>query len=143
MISVLLIDDNGPFRKSLRAILERADDIQIVATASNGVDGVEKTISYHPELAVMDISMPLRDGLEATEDIRECCRLTSVIILSGFDNPEYIRRALDVGAKGYVLKDTAGEDILDAIHAVQGGNHYFSKQIAEIAENYLAQRGKA
>src|SRR6185369_37262 len=86
MITVLLVDDNGPIRKSLRGLLETADDIQIVATASNGVKAVEKALSYRPDVAVMDISMPFMDGLEATEHIRECCRLTRVIILSTFDN---------------------------------------------------------
>src|ERR1044072_7289052 len=99
MITVLLVDDNGPLRKSLRSLLEKADDMQVVATASNGVAAVEKARSHHPDIAVMDLSMPLRDGIEATEDIRECCRLTRVIILSGFDLPEYVWRALDVGAK--------------------------------------------
>jgi DNA-binding NarL/FixJ family response regulator len=143
MIHILLVDDNGAIRKSLRTLLKKADDIQIVVTAANGVDAVEKAISYHPEVISMDISMPIKDGLEATEDIRECCRLTRVIILSGFANPAYVRRALEAGAKGYVLKDTAGEDLLEAIHAVWSGNHYFSRQIAGTAEDYLAQRGKA
>ena len=81
--------------------------------------------------------MPLMDGIEATEHIRECCGLTRVIILSGFDEEQYIKRALEVGAKGYVLKDIAGEELLEVIHTVSTGKHYFSHQIAEIAEKYL------
>ncbi len=77
MISVLVVDDNGPVRKSLRDLLEMADDINLVATARNGLEAVEKARSYRPDVAVMDISMPLMDGLEATEHIRECCRLDS------------------------------------------------------------------
>jgi DNA-binding NarL/FixJ family response regulator len=141
MITVLLVDDNGPIRKSLRALLKKADDMQVVATAANGVDAVEKARSYRPDVAVVDISMPLMDGLEATEHIRECCKVTRVIILSTFDDAEYIRQALDAGAKGYVLKDTAGEELLEAIHAIQRGSRYFSKKIAEIAVNYLAHAG--
>jgi DNA-binding NarL/FixJ family response regulator len=140
MITVLLVDDNGPIRKSVRSLLEKADDIQVVATASNGVDAVDKARSYHPDVAVMDISMPIMDGLEATEHIRECCRLTRVILLSGFDAPEYIQRAVEVGAKGYVLKDAAGKDLLEAIHAIQQGSHYFSEKIASTAEKYLARK---
>src|SRR5690349_5840712 len=131
MITVLLVDDNGPIRKSLRGLLETAGDIQIVATASNGVKAVEKALSHHPDVAVMDISMPLMDGLEATEHIRECCRLTRVIILSTFDSEEYVERALQVGAKGYVIKDRAGEELLQAIYVIQQGGHYFSEKIAE------------
>ena len=140
MITVLLVDDNGPIRKSLRGLLETAGDIQIVATASNGMKAVEKALSYRPDIAVMDISMPLMDGLEATEHIRECCRLTRVIILSTFDSSEYVRQALEVGAKGYVLKDTAGEELLEAIHLVHEGGHYFSEKIAEIGSRYLDRK---
>jgi DNA-binding NarL/FixJ family response regulator len=143
MITVLLVDDNGPIRKGLRALLNNADDMQVVATAINGVDAIEKARSYRPDVAVVDISMPLMDGLEATEHIRECCKFTRVIILSAFDNPEYVRHALDVGAKGYVLKDTAGEELLGAIYAINRGSRYFSEKIAEIATTYLAQMGKA
>ncbi len=141
MITVLLVDDNGPIRKSLRSLLEASEDIQIVATATNGVDAVDKASSYRPDVAVMDISMPLMDGLEATEHIRECCRVTRVILVTGLDDPEYVKRALEVGAKGYVLKDAVGEDLLEAIHTIQRGSHYFSEKIAKIASEYLAHKG--
>ena len=141
MITVLVVDDNGPIRKSLRTLLGSADDVKLVDTATNGIEAVEKARLHRPDVAVMDISMPLMDGLEATEHIRECCRLTRVIILSGFDTPEYVQRGLDVGAKGYVIKDLANEDLLEAIHVVHQGNHYFSEQIAETAEKYLAHKG--
>jgi len=88
MITVLLVDDNGPIRKSVRFLLESADDIQVVATASNGVDAVDRASSYRPDIAGMDSSMPIMDGIEATEHIRECGRFTRVILLSGFDAPE-------------------------------------------------------
>ena len=140
MITVLLVDDNGPIRKSLRSLLEASEDIQIVATATNGVDAVDKANSLRPDVAVMDISMPIMDGIEATEHIRECCRLTRVILVTGLDEPKYVERALEVGAKGYVLKDTVGMDLLKAIHAIQQGGHYFSKKIAETAEKYLARK---
>jgi DNA-binding NarL/FixJ family response regulator len=137
MISVLVVDDNGPVRKSLRHLLETADDIKLIATAINGLEAVEKARSFQPDVAVVDISMPLMDGIEATEHIRECCRLTRVIMLSGFNDPEYVRRALEVGAKGYVLKDAAANDLLEGIRSVHEGKHYFSHQIAEFAERYL------
>ena len=140
MITVLLVDDNGPIRKSVRSLLEKADDIQVVATATNGVEAVDKASSFRPDVAVMDISMPLMDGLEATEHIRECCRVTRVILVTGLDDPEYVKRALEVGAKGYVLKDAVGEDLLKAVHAIQRGSHYFSEKIAEIGSRYLDRK---
>lgn len=140
MITVLLVDDNGPVRKSLRSLLEKEDDIQLVATAANGIEAIEKASSYRPDVAVIDISMPLMDGIEATGHIRECCILTRVIILSAYDDPEYVQHALEVGAKGYVLKEAAGEDLLEAIRIIQRGSHYFSEKIAEIAKKYLTQK---
>jgi two-component system nitrate/nitrite response regulator NarL len=140
MITVLVVDDNGPVRKSLRALLGRADDIELIATATNGIEAVEQARSLRPDVAVMDISMPLMDGIEATEHIRECCRLTRVLIFSGLDTPEHVRRALEVGAKGYVLKDKASDDLLQAIHTIHEGSYYFSGEISEIAQKYLAHK---
>jgi len=142
MITVLLVDDNGPIRKSLRALLEAAEDIRIVATATNGVDAIDMATFHRPDVAVMDISMPLMDGIEATEQIRECCRVTRVVLVTGFDDPEHVQRALKVGAKGYVLKDSVGEDLLDAIYAVQQGSHYFSEKIAGIARTFINGQGE-
>ena len=141
MINVLLVDDNGPIRKNVRSLIRKADDIQVLATATNGVEAIEKARLLRPDVAVMDISMPLMDGLEATEHIRECCRFTRVIILSGFDTPHYVQRGLEVGAEGYVLKDVAAEDLLEAIRIVHQGNYYFSAQVTEIAEKHLAGKG--
>jgi DNA-binding NarL/FixJ family response regulator len=136
MIYVLVVDDNGPIRKSLRDLVENVDNIELIATAINGIDAVEKARSYRPDVAVMDISMLLMAGIKATEHIRECCRLTRVIVLSGFKDPEHIRCALEVGAKGYVLKETAASDLLEGNRRVHQGKFCFSQQIAEIAENF-------
>ena len=140
MITVLLVDDNDLVSKSLRSLLELTEDIQVVATASDGVDAVDKACLYCPDVAVLDISMPRMNGIEATEHIRECCRLTRVILVTGFDNPEYVQQALEVGAKGYVLKDTVGDDLPKAIHAIHRGSEYFSEKISQIATAYLAYK---
>jgi two-component system, NarL family, response regulator NreC len=105
------VDDNGPVRKSLRDLIDTADDLEVIDTAANGI--------------------------EATDHIRECCRLTRVIILSGLKDAEYVRRALEVGAKGYLLKDTAARDLLEGIRTIHQGKYYFSPQMAEIAKQYL------
>ena len=142
MITVLLVDDHASIRKSLRQLLEGTDDIQVLATASNGMEAISQASSHCPDVVVMDISMPLLDGMEATRQICQRCPLTRVMMLSMFDSPEYIQRALQVGALGYVLKDTVGDDLLIAIRVLSMGRQYFSQKIAGIAERLMNQEGK-
>ena len=142
MITVLLVDDHAFIRKSLRNLLETTDDIQVMDTASNGVEAVSRASSHCPDVAVIDISMPLMDGIEAARQIRVHCPLTRVMMLSMFDSPEYVQRALQVGALGYVLKDTMSEDLLPAIRALFKGQQYFSQKIAEVAEKYISEKDK-
>lgn len=136
MITVLIVDDSGPLQESLRDLLAMADDMELIATAINGIEAVEKAHLLSPNVAVMDISMPLMDGIEAAGQIRDCCILTRIIMLSGHKEAEYIRRALEAGARGYVLKDEAAGALLEGIRAIHEGKHYFSHQIAEIGETY-------
>ena len=142
MITVLLVDDHVSVRKSLRYLLEATEDIQVVATASNGLEAVTQALKHCPDITVMDISMPVMDGIEATRQIKELCRHTRVLMLSILDNPEYIQRALEVGALGYVLKETIGHDLLTAIRALRKGARYFSQKIASIAKQYLDEKEK-
>ena len=114
--------------------------MQVVATASNGIEAVAQVSSGCPDIIVMDISMPHMDGIEATRQVLVRCPTTCVLMLSTYDYPNYITRALDVGAKGYVLKDTIGNDLLVGIRALSMGKHSFSLKIAEIAEKYLLDR---
>jgi DNA-binding NarL/FixJ family response regulator len=122
-------------------MLEATEDIQVIATASNGMEAVAEASLHCPDVAVIDISMPVMDGIEATRQIQGRCRFTRVMMLSIFDNPEYVQRAVEVGALGFVLKDMIGKDLLAAIRALHMGKRYFSQKIAEIAEKYLNQRG--
>lgn len=142
MITVLLVDDHASFRTSLRYMLEATGDIEVVATASNGVEAVAQASIHCPDVAVIDISMPVMDGIEATRQIHACCRFTRVMMLSILDHPEYVQRAVEVGAVGFVLKDMIAKDLLAAIRALHMGKRYFSQKIAAIAEKYMTQRGK-
>jgi DNA-binding NarL/FixJ family response regulator len=142
MITVLLVDDHNSFRKSLRYMLESTEDIQVVATASNGAEAIAQARIHCPQVTVMDISMPVMDGIEASRQIREICRHTRIMMLSIFDNPEYVQRSLEVGAAGFVLKDAIAKDLLAAVRALSMGKRYFSQKVAEIAEKFNSQKGK-
>lgn len=129
MITVLLADDHGVIRDALRYLLEAQGDIQIVAMAADGQDAVEQAKMYCPDVAVMDISMPRMDGIEATKRICELCPHTQVVMLTIYNSGEHIQRALKAGAAGYVLKDAAGQELVSAIRALYKGGNYYSSTI--------------
>jgi Response regulator containing a CheY-like receiver domain and an HTH DNA-binding domain len=137
MISVLVADDHTSVREALGSLLETAGDIVIVATALNGQEAVEQAVLHCPDVTVMDVSMPVMDGIEATKQIRADCPKTRVLMVSAHNTPHYIQSSLQAGALGYVIKDTAGDDLVMAVHSLFQGNRYFSKQIAGIAEYYI------
>lgn len=135
MITVLLADDHRMVRDGLRYLLEAPGDIQIAALASNGREAVERAIALCPDVAVIDVSMPVMDGIEATRYICENCPDTQVVMLSMYDTPEYVHRALRAGAAGYVLKDEAGSELVEAVRSLHNGGNYYSPKIAEIVKN--------
>lgn len=129
MITVILADDHAILRDGLRYLLEAEADIEIVATAANGQEAVEQAIQNCPDVVLMDISMPIMNGIEATKLICEVCKNTKVAILSMHHTSEYLQRALKAGAQGYLLKDSAGAEVIAAIHALHEGKSYFSQKI--------------
>ncbi len=137
MITVLLADDHLMVRDGLRYILEAAGDIEIVGLASNGQEAVAEALKTCPNIAVIDISMPVMDGIEATRQILATCPHTRVITLSMYHTAEYVQRALNAGALGYVLKDAAGNELVRAVRSLHAGKRYFSPQVAK----YDSQRG--
>jgi DNA-binding NarL/FixJ family response regulator len=131
MITVLLADDHIMVRDGLRYILEGAGDIQIIALASNGQEAVAQALQKCPNIAVIDISMPMMDGIEATRQILAICPQTRVITLSMYHTEEYVRRALNAGAFGYVLKDGAGNELVEAVRSLHADKRYLSPQVAK------------
>ncbi len=130
-VRILLADDHALVRQGIRALL--ADEkVTIVAEATNGREAVELTEQYQPDIAIIDISMKELSGLEAIVQIRKKVPNTIVIALSMFGDERYVTRALKSGAKAYVLKDSSGEDLLDAIRAVQQGQSFFSPSVAKV-----------
>ena len=129
MITVMLADDHTVLRDGLRYLLEAQEDIEIIATAANGQEAVEQAMQNCPDVVLMDISMPIMNGIEATKLICEVCKNTKVAILSMHHTSEYLQRALKAGAQGYLLKDSAGSEVIAAIHALHEGKSYFSQKI--------------
>lgn len=123
-IRVLIVDDHPMVAEGIEAILDTYDDIDVVATATNGKEAVDTVISLTPDVVLMDLNMPQINGLSATEIILEKRPETRILILSMHDNPEYISTALNYGAKGYVLKDVPTEEIKLAIDTVMTGQRY-------------------
>ena len=130
MITVILADDHTVLRDGLRFLLEAAGDIQILSMAANGQEAVEQASLHCPDVIVMDISMPIMSGIEATKHICKICQNTKVAILSMHHTTEYIQRALEAGAVGYLLKDSAGAELVAAIRALYDGKRYLSKKVA-------------
>ena len=130
MITVILADDHTVLRDGLRFLLEAAGDIQIISMAANGQEAVEQATLHCPDVIVMDISMPIMSGIEATRHICKVCENTKVAILSMHHTTEYIQRALEAGAVGYLLKDSAGAELVAAIRALYDGKRYLSKKVA-------------
>ena len=131
MIKVLLVDDHTVLRDGLRFLLEAEGDIQVIGTAANGREAVEQAIRDCPDVVMMDISMPVMNGIEATKQICAVCEKTKVVILSMYHTNDYIQRALDAGAAGYLLKDSAGTDLIAAIRALHAGKSYFNQKITK------------
>lgn len=131
-ITVLIADDHAVVRDGLLALLAKADDMQVVGVAGNGRDVIELAQRTHPDVVVMDIGMPELDGVEATRRLRETHPQSRVLILSMHLSSEHVVRALRAGANGYVVKESAGEEVVEAIRAVSSGRRYLSHQISEL-----------
>ena len=139
-VTVLLADDHAVVRDGLRALLEDGNDLQVVAVAGNGREAVAEALRLRPDIVIMDIAMPELDGVEATRRIVEKCPDTRVLILSMYLSAEHVYRALQAGAQGYVLKESAGEEVVDAIRALRAGKRYLSHRITEtVIDDYLRE----
>jgi DNA-binding NarL/FixJ family response regulator len=121
MIKVLLVDDQGLIRQGLRALLELETDLEIVGEAENGEVAINLVAQLQPDVVLMDIRMPIMDGVAATKEILKRFPHTKILVLTTFDDDEYVKAALQNGAMGYLLKDTPSEELAVAIRAVDKG----------------------
>jgi DNA-binding NarL/FixJ family response regulator len=130
-ISVFIVDDHTLVRDGLRALLAKHADIEVLGTAANGREAVRDVQRLRPNVVLMDISMPVMGGLEATRQIVERCPSSKVVIFSMHATIEHCHQAVRAGASGYVLKESATEEIAAAVHAVHVGRRFVSPRITE------------
>lgn len=138
-INVLLADDQTILRNGLRSLIEMQSDLTVVAEAGNGREAVELCCLYKPDVVLMDIRMPDLNGVEATKQIKQLLPLTVVIMLTTFDDDEYIIKAMTYGASGYLLKDIDSEKLMQAIRDGMSGNIILPGRIAAKITSRLSE----
>jgi DNA-binding NarL/FixJ family response regulator len=145
-IRVLLADDHAIVRQGIRVLVEAEADITVVGEAENGRQAVQMTTQLHPDVVVMDLAMPLLNGLEATRQIMKHDPNAKVLVLSSYSDREYVHQLTEVGAAGYLLKQTAADDLIKAVREARKGNAFFTPTICRrLVDNYrnAARRGGA
>jgi len=138
-VRILLADDHTLLRQGLRHILESQPEFDIVAESSSGIEAVEAARQYKPDIAIVDVAMKELNGIEATAQILKHSPQTAVLMLSMYSDERYVLRAVKAGARGYVLKNSAGEELIQAIHTVQRGTAFFSPAVARIFQDGVSR----
>jgi len=140
-ISVLLADDHVLVREGTREILDREEDMEVVAEAGDGEDAVRLAADIKPDVALVDIAMPRLNGIEATRQMKRLSPGTAVLILTAYDDDQYVFALLEAGAAGYLLKDVRGRDLVEAVRQVHSGESVLHPVIARKVINHFAARG--
>jgi DNA-binding NarL/FixJ family response regulator len=130
-IRILIADDHAVVAEGLRSLIEAQRDLEVVALAGDGHEAVRRALEKKPDVVVMDNAMPLLNGTEAARIIRKRCARTRIVMLSMHSDSVHIHRALQAGAGGYVLKESVGRELVDAIRTVHAGRRYLSKPLAD------------
>lgn len=142
-IEIVIADDHNIVRQGLKKLLEGQSNVKITGEAVNGREAVQKVEKLKPDIIIMDIAMPILNGIEAARQIRQYYPKTKLVILSMHDNSRYIRELLSIGVSGYVLKDAVTDDIIKAISAAEEGNIYLSPSISnQVIEDYVEMNKK-
>jgi DNA-binding NarL/FixJ family response regulator len=142
-IRILLADDHNIMRRGLRLLLEKQAGFEVVSEAADGREAVERAEATKPDVAVLDIAMPNMSGIEAAQRITALLPHAGIVILSMHSDEGYLLRVLNAGAKGYLLKDSAENDLIEAIKAVSQGKAFFSPEISKIlAEDHVRELKK-
>ena len=142
-LRILLADDHGLVRRGARELLHNRHGWRVVGEAANGREAVEKAIELQPDVAVVDIGMPELDGVEVTRQIREAVPSTKVLVLTVHESDQMVRRALDAGARGYLLKSDLTECLVKAVKSVSEGKRFLTPKVSEIVlEGFLKTKGQ-
>jgi DNA-binding NarL/FixJ family response regulator len=140
-ITVFLADDHTVVREGLRAYLDAKSDIRVIGEAGNGREAVEQVCDLEPDVAVLDIGMPEVSGIEATDEICHRCPSVAIVILSMHSTNEYVFRALQAGASGFVIKESAGRELINAVRTVHTGHRYLSRKLSDqLIDDYVERR---
>jgi len=129
-IRVLIADDHTVVREGTRKVLEQEEDLVVVAEASDGEEAIRLAGQFKPDVAIIDINMPKLDGIEATIEIKNLYPSVAVLILSAYDDDQFVFRLLEVGAAGYLLKSIRSQELVDAVRAVNAGDSVLHPAIA-------------
>lgn len=139
MIRVLLADDHTILRQGLVSILDKDEDCIVVGEASNGLEAVEKAFELTPQVAVVDISMPELNGMEVVKRIHQKLPDCRILVLTMHEEEEYVIHMVRAGASGYLLKDSASEELIKAVKTLASGRSYFSQYAAQVLANQYTQ----
>ena len=138
---ILLVDDHPLVRRALRDILEKEPDLHVVGEAGDGRQAIEMTEEHHPDIVIMDISMPVLNGVEATKQIKASNPLTAVLILTVHTDVETLFSILQAGASGYLVKSIFGPEVIHTIRAVMDGDMVLSAEVSQEVVKYAFQHG--
>jgi len=142
-IKILIADDHAVVREGTRRILEQEQDLEVVAEAGDGEEAVKLATSFKPDVAIIDIAMPKLDGIEATRQIKALSPTTTVLILTAYDDDQFIFSLLEAGAAGYLLKSVRGREVIDAIRAVHAGESVLHPSVArKVLNRFVPVAGK-
>ena len=130
-ITVIIADDHALFREGTRHLIEQEKDLEVLGEASDGEEAIKLANKFHPDVALMDIAMPTVNGIEATRQIKTSHPATAVLILTAYDNEQYILAMLEAGAAGYLLKNVSGKELINSIYAVHSGEAVLHPAIAQ------------
>jgi len=139
-VTIFLADDHSVLRDGLGMLLETQPDFKVVGAASNGREAIEQIQKLEPNIAILDIAMPEVNGLDVARYLNRNCPNTQVIMLSMHRTTEHIIQALEAGARGYVLKESAGDEVIGAIRTAQSGGRYLSQAVSSVALDYYVRQ---